>query len=85
MDREKSSVSRAERRVHHIYVWLHIANDALIALEFLIGSLFFLWPALEHAGVWLFVAGSCQMLVGPIIRTANQLQVRRLLREVIDW
>ena len=74
-----------ERRIYEIYEWLHIGNDAVIAVEFLIGSLMFLRPGLEHAGVWLFVAGSAQMLVGPLIRTANKLHVGHIRKPVIHW
>lgn len=74
-----------ERRVHEIYEWVHILNDLLSALFFLVGSFFFLSDNLQAAGTWLFIAGSLQMLVGPMIRTANKLHVRNIKKEVIHW
>jgi hypothetical protein len=76
---------RRERRVFEIYEWLHILNDLLIGLQFLIGSFLFLSSATEGAGVWLFISGSGQMIVGPIIRTANKLHVRRIRKAVLHW
>jgi hypothetical protein len=82
---ERTDNRRHERRVFEIYEWLHIGNDTLIGLAFLIGSLMFLSPATEAAGVWLFVLGSAQMLVGPIIRIANKLKVRRIRKSLLHW
>jgi hypothetical protein len=74
-----------ERRVFEVYEWLHIINDLLIGLQFLVGSIFFLSSETQTAGVWLFIAGSGQMIVGPIIRTINKLHVRRIRKSVLHW
>jgi len=74
-----------ERKVHEIYEWLHIANDFLISLYFLVGSIFFFYPDMTDTGTWLFVLGSAQMLIGPLIRTLNKLHVRHIRKEVIHW
>jgi len=76
---------RRERAVFEFYEWLHILNDGAIGLEFLVGSLMFLSPATKEAGIWLFVMGSAQMLVGPAIRTFNKLHVRRLRKSLLHW
>jgi len=55
-----------------------IANDFLIALWFLIGSVFFFYPELEDAGTWLFVLGSFQLLIRPTIRLAGHIHLKRI-------
>lgn len=77
--------SQHERQLHERYEWLHILNDLLISIAFLIGSIFFLYDSLKHMGVWLFIIGSVLLLMGPIIRTANKLHVRNIRKEVIHW
>lgn len=83
---QRKSRSRADaRRINEIYEWLHILNDLLIGFYFLIGSICFFYPAWEHAGIWLFILGSGQMLIGPLIRTMNKLHVRTVEKRVIHW
>lgn len=74
-----------ERAIYEWYEWGHIANDAVTAMLFLLGSIFFLYPDMERAGVWLFILGSAQMAIGPIIRTANKIHERRFRKPRIQW
>lgn len=62
--------------IHHRYEWLHILNDALLALWFLIGSILFFNSDLVKIGTWFFVIGSLQMLMGPVIRIAHKIQLK---------
>lgn len=55
-----------------------ILNDFLIAIWFLIGSIFFLYPDTTRLGTWLFIIGSTQFLARPVIRLARHIHVRRL-------
>ncbi|WP_066856936.1 YrhK family protein [Halodesulfovibrio spirochaetisodalis] len=55
-------------------------NDLLIAIWFLIGSFFFLSSSLVTDGTWLFVAGSAQLLIKPIIKLTSLIHVSRVLR-----
>jgi len=82
---DDSNARQHERRIHERYEWLHILNDLLISLYFLVGSIFFFYARLQEAGIWLFVLGSAQMAVGPLIRTLNKLHVRNIRKEVIHW
>ena len=77
--------SAHERRTHETYEWIHIVNDFLIAFWFVVGSIFFFYSSLTYYGIWLFLIGSCQMLLGPIIRVFNKLHVRNIRKEVIHW
>ncbi len=64
--------------IQHRYEWLHILNDFLLATWFLIGSIFFFFAHLVTAGTWLFVIGSTQMLIGPVIRIAHKLHTNSI-------
>lgn len=60
------------------YQAVSILNDILIGIWFLVGSIFFFYPELREAGTWLFVAGSGQLLIRPVIRLSRLLHLRRL-------
>lgn len=64
--------------VHHRYEWLHIVNDFALAGWFLVGSILFFFASAQHLGTWLFVLGSAQMMMGPLIRVAHKLHMRHL-------
>lgn len=50
------------------YQIISLLNDLTLGLEFLIGSIFFLFEDLKTAGVVLFIIGSAQLLSRPIIK-----------------
>jgi hypothetical protein len=52
-------------------------NDLLIAMWFLIGSLFFLTASLVESGTWLFVVGSAQLLIKPTLKLISLVHVSR--------
>ncbi|WP_435105418.1 YrhK family protein [Arhodomonas sp. AD133] len=60
------------------YEVLSMLNDFAIGSWFLVGSVFFLYPSLMDAGVWLFIVGSAQFLLRPIIRLAHRLHLQRI-------
>ncbi|HKK05480.1 MAG: YrhK family protein [Gammaproteobacteria bacterium] len=60
------------------YETASIANDFLIALWFLVGSVMFLYPSWEQDGVWLFILGSVQFLIRPTIRLASHIHLKRI-------
>lgn len=57
-----------------------IVNDVLIGLWFLIGSVFFFFDSLTRAGTVLFVIGSVEMLIRPVVRLARHLHIQSLHR-----
>jgi hypothetical protein len=64
------------------YETASIVNDALIALEFFIGSFFFFEGVTDKdVGVWLFVVGSAQLAIRPAIRLSRRFTLRRLASE----
>src|SRR5690625_831520 len=50
------------------YGFVYTLNDILIAVWFIIGSAFFFWDTTQVAGTWLFLIGSIQLLIRPVIR-----------------
>lgn len=70
--------------IHNRYEWIHIINDGMQALEFLIGSIFFFYSSLENMAIWLFVIGSAQMAIRPIIRIAHKLHRREIETQIRD-
>ena len=62
------------------YDALGAANDALIAIWFLIGSVFFLKESLTTDGTWLFIVGSAQLLIKPLIKLISLIHVGRVYR-----
>ncbi|WP_132432250.1 YrhK family protein [Pseudonocardia endophytica] len=60
------------------YEVLSIVNDVLVAAWFLIGSILFFSEATTYAGTWLFVIGSVELLIRPVIRLSRLVHLRRL-------
>lgn len=60
------------------YEALSIANDVLIALWFVAGSILFFWDSTTRAATWMFLVGSIEFLVRPVIRLVRLLHLRRL-------
>lgn len=71
-------IGREELIIRNRYEVLSICNDILIGIWFLVGSVLFLSPDLTRMGTWLFIIGSAQMLVRPVIRLARRVHLRRI-------
>lgn len=69
---------RDELVIRQRYEVLSIVNDILIGVWFVIGSVFFFYESLAYAGTWLFLIGSVEMLIRPVIRLARRLHLQRL-------
>lgn len=59
------------------YEVLSILNDILIALWFVLGSVLFFWESTTTWGTWLFLAGSIELAVRPVIRLSRHVHLRR--------
>lgn len=68
---------REELVIRRRYEVLSIINDILVAVWFLIGSVFFFYDNLVTTGTWLFVAGSIELLIRPVIRLSRRLHLQR--------
>ena len=78
-----ASRSVREKKVRRFYDWLSIANDIMVGLEFVIGSIFFLPSEAKYStlGVYLFIVGSTQLLIRPMINIARRIHILVLHRE----
>lgn len=59
------------------YETLSIANDVLIGVWFVVGSMLFFSESTTTVATSLFVVGSVQMLLRPVIRLSRRLHLRR--------
>lgn len=66
--------------VQRRYEALGAVNDFLIAVWFFVGSFFFLTESLVQSGTWLFIVGSAQLLIRPLLRLASLVHVKRVFR-----
>ncbi|MEI7031871.1 YrhK family protein [Streptomyces pratensis] len=55
-----------------------IANDALIAVWFVVGSIMFFSEQWTTAGTWCFLIGSIELLLRPAIRLTRHLHLHRV-------
>lgn len=71
-------IGREELVIRQRYQVISIANDVLIGLWFLVGSFMFFSESLTYTGTWLFVIGSVEMLIRPVIRLIRLVHLQRL-------
>nr|WP_243275116.1 YrhK family protein [Streptomyces albus] len=74
-------LGKEELVVRQRYEAASVANDALIAVWFLTGSLMFLSSAWTRTGTWCFVLGSIELMIRPVLRLARQLHLHRMRGE----
>lgn len=60
------------------YGFLYSLNDILIAVWFIIGDILFFWDGMKELGIWLFLLGSIQLLIRPIIRICQNMHLKRI-------
>lgn len=63
------------------YKVLSIINDFLVALWFLVGSIFFLYSSSEILGVYLFILGSAQLLIRSIIGLTSFIHIGHIQKK----
>lgn len=73
-------LGRREVVLHHRYEVLSIVNDILVALWFIIGSILFFQESTTTAGTWLFLIGSIELLIRPVIRLSRNVHLRTVTR-----
>lgn len=71
-------IGHEELVIRRRYEALSIANDVLIALWFLVGSILFFWESTMTVATWCFVLGSVEFLARPAIRLARLFHLRRI-------
>lgn len=71
-------IGHEELVIRKRYEVASIVNDILIAVWFTIGSVFFFFESLTFAGTVLFVMGSIQLLIRPVIRLRRLVHLRKI-------
>ena len=72
------TVGHEQLVIRQRYEVLSILNDFLMGIWFVIGTIGFMFPKWQELGVWLFLIGSVQMLIRPMIRLSHRIHLRRL-------
>ncbi|MGH3342899.1 MAG: YrhK family protein [Carbonactinosporaceae bacterium] len=62
------------------FPWFHMGVGIFGNITFLVGSVLFLSPKFQQAGIWLFIFGTLGMLIGSI----GELLVRIASRQNLD-
>ncbi|MGH8869438.1 MAG: YrhK family protein [Actinomycetes bacterium] len=70
-------VGHDELVLRHRYEALSIVNDVLIAGWFATGSILFFQESTTRLGTWMFLIGSIQLGIRPLIRLSRLLHIRR--------
>lgn len=66
------------------YEALGALNDLMIAIWFLVGSVFFLNESLVESGTWLFIVGCIQLLIKPALKLSSLIHVGRVYRKKLE-
>jgi hypothetical protein len=64
--------------VRQRYETISIANDVMIALWFVAGSILFFWESTTTLATWMFLLGSLEFLARPMIRLVRRVHLQRL-------
>lgn len=71
-------IGREELVIRQRYEVLSIANDILIGVWFIVGSAMFLSPSHTELATWLFLVGSIQFTMRPVIRLSRRVHLHRI-------
>jgi hypothetical protein len=77
-------IGHDELVIRRRYQALSIANDVLVAVWFVAGSILFFSDATATAGTWLFLLGSIELLLRPVVRLARLVHLRRIGSDAVD-
>jgi len=71
-------IGSEELRIRGVYEVVSIVNDVMVALWFVVGSILFFSESTTTAGTWLFLVGSVQLLIRPLIRLTRRVHLGRI-------
>lgn len=60
------------------YEFFYLLNDIMIAVWFIIGSILFFSETTTELGTWLFLIGSIELLIRPLIRILRSIHLKRI-------
>ncbi|VDG99003.1 Uncharacterised protein [Lysinibacillus sphaericus] len=59
------------------YQYIFIVNELLLGIEFIVGSVFFLYEPLKTAGIVLFILGSAQLFIRPVLKILHAISLKK--------
>lgn len=68
-------------KVVTFYKFLYQINDIILAMIFIMGSFLFFNESTTFAGTVLFVIGSFQMLIRPLIAISRDIHISKIRKE----
>jgi len=71
------SLGHDELVIRRKYEVASIVNDVMVAAWFVAGSVLFFSESTTTAGTWLFLLGSVQLMIRPLLRLARHVHLRR--------
>lgn len=74
----RMTIGDDELVIRHKYEVVSIVNDILVAAWFVAGSILFFSEATTTVGTWLFLIGSVQLMIRPLIRLARRVHLHRI-------
>ncbi|WP_158773031.1 YrhK family protein [Cobetia sp. L2A1] len=77
-------LGREELIIHHRYELTGIINELVLGILFTVGSVCFFWEQWMTVGVWLFVIGSVQLTLKPVIHLLRRMHLKRLPQSAPD-
>lgn len=58
------------------YQYIFIVNELLLGMEFVVGSVFFFFESLKTAGIILFIIGSTQLFIRPVLKIVHAVSLK---------
>jgi hypothetical protein len=72
------TIGDEELVIRHKYEVASIVNDIMVAAWFVVGSILFFSESTTTAGTWLFLVGSIQLMIRPLIRLGRRVHLTRI-------
>lgn len=71
-------IGSEELIIRQRYEVLSIVNDILVAAWFIVGSIMFFSPSSTELGTWMFLIGSIELMIRPVIRLSRRVHLKRV-------
>lgn len=59
------------------YHLIYLTNEIMLGIWFVVGSVFFLWETTKTAGIILFIIGSLQLLIRPLLKIFHSMTLKK--------
>lgn len=63
------------------YRYIFIINELILGIVFVVGSIFFLVESLKTAGIILFIVGSAQLFIRPVLKILHAITLRNIVNQ----